>query len=160
MKTVQITEDAVLKAHNEASNKGKTLLENLFSSSVFKKDIKERLQGFDDALNELGDDDPDVLDYVKLQKAGVSDHILAGQELAILVKAYNEKKVPDYNDQNQRKYEPYFKISSSGVGFSFNGYVSWFTDSIVGSRLAFLNYDNMKDAVKKFLPVYKRWAQQ
>lgn len=158
MKTLEITQEAALKAHSDAGKNGKTLLENLFGKKVFLKDIKDILNSIDDVIEYLGYDDPDVLDYLELQKLDIADHILAYQTLVIIVKAYNEKKEPDYNNSNQRKYEPNFKLSSSVVGFSYDGCDGWASDSTVGSRLAFLNYDNMKDAVSKFLPVYKRWA--
>ena len=38
--TLEITRQAAIKAHDEASTKGKTLLENLFGKRVFQKDIK------------------------------------------------------------------------------------------------------------------------
>lgn len=160
MKTVQITEDAVLKAHSEGTKKQKSLLENLFSGSVFNKDIKGIIQDLNSVIDYLGKNDTDVLDYFQLKKMNIADQIIAYQELVLIVKAYNETKIPDYTDSSQAKYHPRFKLSSSsGVGFSFNGYDSWVTLSLVGSRLDFLNYDNMKDAVAKFLPFYQRWVQ-
>ena len=54
--TLEITRQAAIKAHDEASTKGKTLLENLFGKRVFQKDIKERIKTFDDVIRELGDD--------------------------------------------------------------------------------------------------------
>ena len=49
--TLEITKEAAIKAHDEASTKGKTLLENLFGKRVFQKDIKERIKTFDDVLD-------------------------------------------------------------------------------------------------------------
>jgi hypothetical protein len=77
--TLEITRQAAIKAHDEASTKGKTLLENLFGKRVFQKDIKERIKTFDDVIRELGDDpeefknaisfmdEPDEIAYVKLK---------------------------------------------------------------------------------------------
>jgi hypothetical protein len=158
MQTLEITKEAALKAHNDASSKGKVLLENLFGKETFLKDVKDRINSIDDAIKELGDNDPDVIEYRELVKNGAADHIIAYSELIIIVKAYNGYEEPNYNNSSQFKCYPIFKLSSSGVGFSYSDYDFWYTYSSVGSRLDFLNYDNMKDAVNKFLPVYKRWA--
>lgn len=156
MQTLQITQEAAQKAHEAAKTSGKELLENLFGKKVFQKDIKERIHNITDVINELGDKDSEVIAYRQLLVFNLPDHIYAYQELIMIVKVYNEGKTPDYNDSNQTKYEPRFKLSSSGVGFSYCDYVFWSTFSGVGSRLSFLNYDNMKDATSKFLGVYER----
>ena len=52
--TLEITRQAATKAHDEASTKGKTLLENLFGKRVFQKDIKERIKTFDDVIRFYG----------------------------------------------------------------------------------------------------------
>ena len=51
--TLEITRQAAIKAHDEASTEGKTLLENLFGKRVFQKDIKERIKTFDDVIQYL-----------------------------------------------------------------------------------------------------------
>ena len=49
--TLEITKEAAIKAHDEASTKGKTLLENLFGKRVFQKDIKQRVTCLEDVVS-------------------------------------------------------------------------------------------------------------
>lgn len=136
MKTVQITEDAVLKAHSEATTKGKSLLENLFSGSVFKKDIKERVKSIDDACNVLGDNDKDVIDYRSMQALNLQDHVLGSQELIIITKALNEGWTPDWDNGQWDKWFNWFYNSLSSSGrFSFYSSDDRNSYSVCGSRL-------------------------
>lgn len=153
MKKLEITKEAALKAHEEASPKGKLLLENLLGQKVFIKDIKERIQNFSDILSYHGKTPSEFLTECK----DLSDDEIAYKQIKLIVSAYNQNEVPDYDNSNQVKYEPRFKLSSSGVGFSCLDCVTWGTCSLVGSRLVFLNYDNMIDAVNKFLPIYEKF---
>lgn len=73
----------------------------------------------------------------------------------LIVAAYNEGKVPDFDD-NTPKFYPLFDFSGGGFRFSCAG--SWRTDSYVGARLLFVGPEaraNLLDAVEKFLPQYK-----
>ena len=162
MKTVQITEDAVIKAHNEASTKGKTLLENLFNGSVFKKDIKERVKTVDDAIAALGENDPDVIDLKKLINADVAEHIIGNQELVVITKALNEGHVHDWSNGKWDKWFPWFwfnndKGSSSASRFSFDDSVSLFSGSRCGSRLCFKSKELSDYAGKQFEDLYREY---
>ncbi|OXB01721.1 hypothetical protein B0A75_04580 [Flavobacterium oncorhynchi] len=156
METVQINKSAAVKAHDEATPKQKTMLENLFGKKVFVKNIRERIQTIQDVF-ELND--TTEADFYRKWN-GFSDHEI-GQALEVLiVAAYNEGKLPDWTNKGEYKYFAYFKMGSpSGVGFSSDHYVGWTSSSFVGSRLVFVGPDakqNLLDAVKKFLPEYQK----
>lgn len=77
----------------------------------------------------------------------------------LMVAAYNQKQLPDWTDDTY-KYWPYFTMPNnpSGAGFSYFGYDYRWSGSIVGARLVFVGKEakeNMLDAVKKFLDIYK-----
>lgn len=138
METLQIQKTDALKAHAEAPDKGKRLLEKLFGKKVFLKDVTERIKSVDDAIKELGDNDPEVQELYKLQTAGITSHLLYYQMAIVWVKAINEGWIPDYTNPNQIKYEIVWDLSSSsGAGFSFIVYDYWGTSSRVGARLVF-----------------------
>ena len=142
MKTVQIIEDAVLKAHSEATTKGKYLLEKLFSGSVFKKDIKERVKSIDDACNVLGDNDKDVIDYRSMQALNLQDHVLGSQELIIITKALNEGWTPDWdNGQWDTWFNWFYGGSSSSGRFSFNNSDNQNSNSNCSSHLCSKRYN-------------------
>lgn len=156
-KTVQITEDAVLKAHNQAGTKGKTLLENLFCGSVFKKDIKERVKTLDDAIALLGDNDEDVVDYKAMLSSSMQSHIKANQELVIITKALNEGWIPDWDNGEWDKWFNWFYNGSSSSGrFSFAGSDDRGSDSHCGSRLCFKSKELAQYTANQFLDTYKR----
>ncbi|WP_265427856.1 hypothetical protein [Chryseobacterium sp. YIM B08800] len=118
------------------------------------KDIKKMIKNFSDVLKYHGIDDNDF----HHANEGLEGDEIAYRKIKLIVSAYNLKEVPDYNNSNQRKYEPRFYIpSSSGAGFSYDDYDDWVTYSGVGSRLCFLDYDNMIDATIKFLDVYEEF---
>ena len=118
------------------------------------KSIKERIQSLYDAINELGEDDSEVIEYRKLQKAKVLDSTLAHQEIIIIIKAFNEGWTPDWTDTKQRKYFPYFYM---GSGFSYIVYDYWDSGSFVGSRLCFKSSDLAKYAGEQFTEVYEKF---
>jgi hypothetical protein len=117
------------------------------------KDIKERVNTFADVLRENNMTEQQYQELIK----GRSANTAAYESCKLIVAAYNEGQLPDYSDTNQRKYHPRFQLgSSSGPVFSYHDYDFWRTGSFVGARLDYLSYDNMIDAVTKFLPYYEQ----
>ncbi|WP_438423093.1 hypothetical protein [Aquimarina macrocephali] len=155
METLEIKKEAALKAHQDASNKGKQLLENLLGKKTFLKEVTERIKTMDDVLQELGEQDQDVIDYRILQKPGVSDHIIGNQEAILIAKALNEGYTPDWDKSDEYKYYPWFKMSSSG--FRSHAYARWTTHSDVGSRLCFKSSKLAKYAGEQFTEVYRKF---
>ena len=90
--------------------------------------------------------------------------IIAEPKVRIMIKAANrlanngKEWIPDFDNYDQLKYEPYFILGSSG--FRFGDYVGWNADSGVGSRLCFINYNTMKLMVenKHYMKVYNEYA--
>jgi hypothetical protein len=155
METLQINKKDALKAHEEATPKGKILLENLLGKMVFAKNIRETINNLDDvfALNGI------TRNEFETKWKGFAPHEIANAIEVLIVAAYNQGKLPNWED-GTIKYTPWFKMgSSSGVGFACIDFDTWYTVSRVGSRLVFHGVDakeNMLDAVKKFLPEFKQ----
>ena len=157
MNTLEITKEAAVKAHSEASTKGKTLLENLFGKNVFLKDVQDRIMSIDDAVQELGEDDPEVQELFKLQEAGITSHVLYTQMLVVITKALNEGWTPDWSNGNWDKWFNWFNMSSSSAGrFSFHSSVNRNSGSHCGSRLCFKSRELAEYAAKQFLQVYEK----
>ncbi|WP_119792074.1 hypothetical protein [Flavobacterium anhuiense] len=159
METIQINKTDAIKAHNEATAKQKTMLENLFGKKVFVKNIRERIQTIQDVFELNNTTEADF--YLKWR--GFADHEI-GQALEVLiVAAYNEGRFPDWTNENEYKYFAYFKMGSpSGVGFSYYCYAYWATVSTVGSRLVSESsevarriFENHEDLYKEFM-IYDR----
>ncbi len=154
METLEIKKQDALKAYENAKNSGKKLLEDLFGENTFNKNIRERIQGLKDIF-ELNNTTQKDFDN---KWEGFEPHEKAAALEILIVAAYNEGKLPDFTD-NTYKYYPRFTMGSpSGSGFSFSDYDGWTSISHVGSRLVFHGengYENMLDAVDKFMPQYK-----
>ena len=152
--TLEITRQAAIKAHDEASTKGKTLLENLFGKRVFQKDIKERIKTFDDVIRELGDDPEEFKNAISIMEE--PDEI-AYVKLKLIAKALNEGWTPDWSNGEWDKWYPWFKMddSSSAGRFSFIVADAQLSGSAVGSRLCFKSKDLATYAGTQFLDIYK-----
>jgi hypothetical protein len=152
--TLEITRQAAIKAHDEASTKGKTLLENLFGKRVFQKDIKERIKTFDDVIRELGDDPEEFKNAISIMEE--PDEI-AYVKLKLIAEALNEGWTPDWSNGEWDKWYPWFDMdnSSSAGRFSFHAAVNLGSSSDVGSRLCFKSEELADYAGTQFLELYR-----
>lgn len=114
------------------------------------KDIKERIKTFDD-----------VLEYHGIGKRQ-TNFLLNGKpdenayrKLKLIAQALNEGWEPDWDDSDQKKYYPWFKMASGG--FSYAVFANHWTDSAVGSRLCFKSADLAKYAAETFTDIYKEF---
>ncbi len=131
--TLEITRQAAIKAHDEASTKGKTLLENLFGKRVFQKDIKERIKTFDDVIRELGDDPEEFKNAISIMDE--PDEI-AYVKLKLIAKALNEGWTPDWSNGEWDKWYPWFNMNDSSSAGRFSFFVSGLLFSAFGCRLS------------------------
>ena len=152
--TLEITRQAAIKAHDEASSKGKTLLENLFGKRVFQKDIKERIKTFDDVIRELGDDPEEFKNAISIMDE--PDEI-AYVKLKLIAEALNEGWTPNWSNGEFDKWYPWFDmdVSSSAGRFSFCGSGHLGSFSNVGSRLCFKSEALADYAGTQFLELYR-----
>ena len=115
-KKIEISQEDALKAHDNASDEGKELLENLFGKDLFvKKDITERIKTFDDAYQALGENHPycrafDNYGYA-VKDTDVKDDkdIWAFLKLRIICAALNEGWEPQFTVDEYRYY-PWFEL--------------------------------------------------
>jgi hypothetical protein len=117
--------------------------------------IRERLQVVKDIFDYHGI----TQEAFEKKWEGFEAHEIGDAFEKLMVAAYNEGKEPNWEDGTAKRY-PIFKMPTpSGSRFAFSGSDRWKSDSHVGSRLVFVgpeSYDNMIDAVTKFLPQYEQ----
>lgn len=90
------------------------------------------------------------------QCEGIEADEQAYRIIKMLAKSLNEGWTPDWNDDSQDKYYPWFEIGgSSGVRCHVFG--RWVSASAVGSRLAFKTSNLAEHAGKNFTEVYKQF---
>lgn len=114
----------------------------------FPSDVTDRIKTFEDACLEL-DVDPGANTF----SIGTLDEV-AYKKLKVVAQALNEGWKPNWKDSNERKWCPYFSLSS-GFGFSDSVYGYICTVTGVGSRLCFKNEALARYAGTQFLELYK-----
>ncbi len=139
-------------------------------SAAFKKlckdldvDYKEipEITSFEEACKALNISDTDLptLHHIpeKHQHA-----LLAHYKLVIIAEALNEGWQPDWNNDDQWKYYPWFIVNASeekpsGFGLSYHVYGRWDSCTCVGARLCFKSSDLAKYAGKQFKNLYEEY---
>jgi hypothetical protein len=90
------------------------------------------------------------------QCAHLEEDEKAYRMLKLLAATLNQGWTPNWNDDQEYKYSPYFYMGGS-AGFRFLGYDYWDSASDVGSRLCFKSYDLARHAGTHFLEVYRKF---
>lgn len=115
------------------------------------KCIMERIKTIDDVLkyHNIEKDDFEA-DY-----KGLPEDVKAYRLLVLIAAALNEGWTPDWDNSSEYKYNPYFKMGSSG--FRSYGYGLWTTHSAVGSRLCFKTRELTVYAAEQFKDIYSNY---
>ncbi len=176
---ITISKQHLLNAYREAEPSQKEFMKQLFGAETFaiNFNVMERVKTFQDAVNELGDDNPLVKQYNMLySEFGVTMDvdIVAFLKLRIIAAALNEGWEPQYTIGEYRYY-PYFYVlydttdegtercvgRSNYNAFAHGGLV--FANTLVGSansyayngvRLAFKTKELAEYAGKQFLNIW------
>ena len=141
------------KLYPESPDWFRKVLTETFGIDCFKKKSFEDIKTFEDACEELGitndscrpifddEEDPDEIAYKKLK---------------VIIKAINQGWTPDWENTDQRKWWPYFNLSS-GFGFSHSTCYYDFTVTHVGSRLCFESEEKSNYTAKQFIELYEQF---
>ena len=112
---VTIDKKNILQAYNKATVEQRALLEDIFCKDMFQpKDIRERIKTFEDACNELGENNELVQAYrtAEFNISGNLEDILdviAYLKLRIISAALNEGWEPLLTEEHTRWY-PWFRV--------------------------------------------------
>jgi hypothetical protein len=145
---LQISKDDAIAVHKTASEDGKKLLETLFGKeNLMQKKITDRVKTYEDAC-----------EILRVNPGGGSfgtpDEI-AYSQLKRIVRALNEGWTPDWNNENERKWSPWFYLNSPGFRFGDSYFGVTHRGSAGGSRLCFKTEELSTYAAKQFLEIYK-----
>lgn len=158
MQTLKISNQKALQLYPSASNEFKAMLEESFGKEFFNQKIIDRVKTFADALNILGEQSENV--KILLAYNGIDKDMIAAQafmKLTLIARALNEGWVPDWKDDRQYKYYPWFESNKSGSGLSYLDYDGWITFTGVGSRLCFKSSEIAEYAGKTFKKLYEQY---
>ncbi|MEJ0030908.1 MAG: hypothetical protein WDO15_11285 [Bacteroidota bacterium] len=90
------------------------------------------------------------------QCQGLSEDEVAYRIIKMLVQSLNEGWIPDWSDQNQYKYFPWFEMRGSS-GFRFDDCAYWLSNSYVGSRLALKSRELATYAGTQFTKIFEQF---
>jgi len=150
---MEITKEKAKKLYPESAEWFKAELEEAFGKDCFQKKDFRDIKTFEDACKELEitnescrpifdeEEDPDEIAYKKLK---------------VIIKAINQGWIPDWNNNDEKKWWPYF-ILSSGFGFSDTYYDYDNPGTFVGSRLCFETKEKAVYTAEQFLDLYKEF---
>lgn len=181
---ITISKQDLLKAYREAEPSQKEFMKQLFGADTFANNfnVMERVKTFQDAVNELGDDNPFVKQYNMLYSefgATMDADIIAYLKLRIIAAALNEGWEPKFT-KDEWRYYPYFYLITKEeyeqlsdeekqccVGRSYNNayaygglvYAATYSGSANsytnnGVRLAFRTRELAEYAGKQFLNIW------
>ena len=141
-----------IKAWKEENAETKKALENLYGKEVFNQKITDIVKTFDDAYEMAGR--PRIPDFCEFSGADRSffEHMW---KMSIIVKALNEGWEPDWDNDNESKYYPYFYMSPSGFAFDGTHYAYTLAHAGCGSRLRFRTSELARYAGEQFLDIWE-----
>lgn len=181
---ITISKQDLLKAYREAEQSQKEFMKQLFGAETFaiNFNVMERVKTFQDAVNELGDDNPLVKQYNMLYSefgATMDADIIAYLKLGIIAAALNEGWEPQFT-KGERRYYPFFYVltkeeydklsaeekrrcvgrsgsnasASGGLVYAYADFGSAFSYTSDGVRLAFKTRELAEYAGKQFLNIW------
>ncbi|MCZ8021192.1 MAG: hypothetical protein O9302_00235 [Cyclobacteriaceae bacterium] len=123
--------------------------------------LKKNLKTFEDACSILGVE-PSIIPAFDFYPEQDRKAMQAHAKLVIIARAANQITnknkpwQPDWNNDEQGKYYPWFYMGGSS-GFRYRAYDLWGSYSDVGSRLCFIDYDTAKYVGEQFIDLYKEY---
>lgn len=138
------------KLYPSASAEWKATFEATFGKEFFSQKITDRVKTFEDACEILGVD-PDAVDnYSEPDEKAYC-------MLKIIARALNEGWEPDYNNESQRKWYPWFYLNEPG--FRLRGCCYDFARTDVGARLVFKTEELARYAANQFQGLYSDYLE-
>lgn len=116
--------------------------------------VTERIKTYEDACREL--DIPLMPERCK----GMTEDETAYYSLKVITKALNEGWEPDWTNQEQRKWYPWFYITHdnpAGLSYSHTNYAVSYTHGNIGSLLCFKTEALAKYAGTQFIKLYEKY---
>lgn len=153
-KTLQIEEQTARRLYPTASPEFKSMLEDSFGKDFFTQKITDRIKSYLDACAELGEE---PLSESQLKSLGFTDDEIIYRKIKTITQALNEGWTPDWSDGNQKKWTPYFRMSSGG--FVFGGTYCVYSCAHAGyaSLLCFKSGELAKYAGEQFTKLYSNF---
>lgn len=173
MKTLKLDEKQAVKLYPNAAPEFKALLESNFGIELFNKKITDRIKNMSDVFEVLGIDGDEFENdreyraekmFELAKKLGMNDEDISDSEPCFLIRDFyvyalayvlNEGWNPDYSNTDERKWYPYFSLSS-GFGFGGSTFGCDYVHATGGFRLCFKSEELSNYAGKNFTKYFKK----
>jgi hypothetical protein len=155
MTNVKLEKSTALKLYPEAPDWFKKVLVETFGEDCFRKKDWNDFKTFEDLCQAIGTTEADF--NRKWEHADLDPSTLVFERLKVCTRAYNQDWPFNAYDTNQRKWYPYFEVSSSGFGFSCTIYNFDGADAGVGSRLCFESQEKAEHAGRNFIKLFEEF---
>ena len=152
MSTLSIEKKNAIAAYRKAAKDGeeRKLLEGLFPDVSFDGKITDRIKTWEDVCEEAGEDPND-------EKWNIGEVDEIGYRKAKLIcKVLNEGWKPNWNNDRQYKWYPWFYRDRSGGGFRFHTSDRFSAVSGAPAWLCYASSELSDHAAKYFLEIYKQ----
>jgi hypothetical protein len=149
---MKIDQQTAKKLYDQSPDWFKENLKQEFGEDLFKKREYENIKIFSDACLACGTTEDAFNEKFKGSELDVDT--MAFEKLKIVNKAINNGWTPDYTNSDQRKWFPYYLLSS-GFGFSRSSYHCDFTTATVGSRLCFETEEQSNYSGQQFIDLWR-----
>ena len=116
------------------------------------KKITELVKTFEDARKLTSR--PDVPDFSNLP-TDMRKHFEAQYKMIVIAEALNEGWIPDWDNNNEYKYYPWFEMSASSFAFYGSAFGVARAGAGSGSRLKFRTRELANYAAKQFIDIWK-----
>lgn len=150
-RTLEIEESQAKILYKNASREFKQILEDTFGKEFFSVKITARIKTYEDACAELGIAPIDMNNA----RAHLSSDEINYIKLKTVIEALNEGWVPDWNNTNQKKWIPWFELSSGGFVFYGTYFYYSYANAGYGSRLCLKSGELATYAGKQFIEIFK-----
>ena len=121
-----------------------------------KKFNYKTIKTFEDACKKMGVDPAKLPDTSAILEE-FAKPVIAAYKLMIIYQAINNGWKPDWSNMNQWKYYPWFRVLSSGFGFSCSVCDCDGTYAGVGSRLCTDSSEKALYIAKQFEDLYREY---
>lgn len=125
--------------------------QKLLTYELFIGKITDRIKTFADAWEYCGKPEIPLIQGNEKQ----IEYFIAVYQMSIICKALNEGWEPDWDNDSEPKYYPYFNMSPSGFAFYATGDAATHAHAGCGSRLRFRTSELARYAGEQFVDIWK-----
>ena len=156
-------QEAALKAYKKADTGKKKMLETIFGKTLFApkpENAMEKIKSFEDACKVKKYNPKTILPYPKPQNED-EEALNAVRMQWIICDALRGDWTPDFANEDQYKYYPWFRWNEAGGGFGFGASGCGSTDACsgIGSRLCFPTSAMSDYFGKQFIELHRQVLQ-